>query len=990
MSPRVPLTLFLAASCAVAPAPERPDPSALERSGPGEPPDCNGCAPRPAPPLWGFADLHAHPATHLAFGATDDGDDGLLYGSPGLVPSDIVDLGPCDADKHTWSLDVVEDGTQVMVFTALDGSTGANHLAGGFPSFDGWPSARSLTHQQMHVEWLKRAWEGGLRVMVASATDSGILTSLWGNSGALPTDAEISDEGDYDSAKRQLDYIVEMAAANDWMQVVRTPEEARAAVEEGRLALVLGLEMDRLSPKEILELRDAYGVAVVNPIHLVNNPDFGGTAVYSDLFNVANWAYAGEAFSVHLDPTLRHRIGAPGQMGTSYVFGPPFLFIDGVSPIDGEQCALSYEACDGDGPTVGGHANDLGLYPAEGFVSLLQLWQAGMIVDTAHMSDRAQDETLDYARIYGMPVMNSHSNLRPELGGLGSRAVSERSLAPDYASRIGDLGGMVGLGVEGDLDALTISQWHGTPLERMSTGDSIELPIDNPHLRIALLTADDEGGNQGDNLEDRSSVEATIALLDPSGQPTEVKLQLMEEHDDQIEHHELEDVEELPEGSLQWFTLDLPPGTTAADLQSLTLTLEQEDPDCDASCDNWSLRGMEVFYVGRTDAARLYGDIDVPLIHRFEKNWKDADIGPDWTVKLQRDASQVAVVDLWMGDDNVESGNGDHTGICFHDNGSESVDLWGNQLAPTKGLFNGQHFERPYALPEGWKVGSLDDVDLRVGFGDCGLGCDNVSVSGLRVVAPAGGARHVLLERGHPTTFRFRKDDPEVRFPLESETEAIEKATSKLVQIVVGTDTDDLQRDVELVGTLWAAGKAIGPIRLNEGSKWFDNTSHATLVRLPDDVDSWDLDSLQLEMKGDVKDDWKIRSVEIQLLGAPVHTWRHEWDEAVGLVGEGQVAIGTDLNGMNPLLPVSEVPVSYPLDPEGAPAGYFPLQLPQVSGVRTFDFASEGISNVGQLPEFAQAAGDAGAGSFEPFFRTADGFVKMWERVEAARAANGW
>ena len=47
--------------------------------------------------------------------------------------------------------------------TALNGSIG--HLVGGYPEFDGWPRWNNYTGQQAYVDWLKRSWLGGERLM---------------------------------------------------------------------------------------------------------------------------------------------------------------------------------------------------------------------------------------------------------------------------------------------------------------------------------------------------------------------------------------------------------------------------------------------------------------------------------------------------------------------------------------------------------------------------------------------------------------------------------------------------------------------------------------------------------------------------------------------------------------------------------------------------------------------------------------------------------
>src|SRR5262249_1108229 len=125
-------------------------------------------------PVWGFADSHAHPASHLAFGQN------LLHGEP-FGPM-AEKLGSCES-KH-GKLGTGGPGTEVKsIFMSLveppyDRETGepgkpvVGHRPGGYPIFDGWPRYTTRAHQQMHLEWIRRAWQGGLRVMVALAVNN--------------------------------------------------------------------------------------------------------------------------------------------------------------------------------------------------------------------------------------------------------------------------------------------------------------------------------------------------------------------------------------------------------------------------------------------------------------------------------------------------------------------------------------------------------------------------------------------------------------------------------------------------------------------------------------------------------------------------------------------------------------------------------------------------------------------------------------------------
>lgn len=954
--------------------------------------------PTPTPrPLWGFADLHAHPASHLGFGA-NDGNAGVFYGAPGKTANagEIVNLKPCDADKHSSSFDLVEDGTQVSVFTALDGSTGANHTTGGFPDFEGWPSARSLTHQQMHVDWLRRAWAGGLRLMVASATDNKLLSALWANSAELPNQWDLAQYSDYDSAKKQLQYITEMVAANDWMAIAKNAADAEKLIANGKLAVVLGLEMDDLTPEQILSLRDQFGVVVVNPIHLADNPSFGGSGVYSNLFNTMNREVWGYHYDVRTDPSIGYRLSAPLKMGTDVLplLQPPFVFKDYVTTSDGSDSACGadnrYEFCHvGDVLTVDGHANAHGLFPA-GKGAMTQLFKRAMIVDIAHMSDLSQRDTLELAArlTVPMPVIDSHTDLRVPLGGLGSHAVTERKLLPKHASAIRSVGGMIGLGTEGDIQARTISREQNSPLARISTGQTFFYDLDNPRLRLGIGTGED-------NLEDKSKVRATVTI----GGVEHVIGWLKEPHNDLLEQNDLEELEELSNHSIHWVTVKLPAGTKLSEVQKLKLELVQENPSCQLDCDNWKVDRFEVYYLSRAQAARLYSKKANPYLHYFKAHNDNPPLEtPDWTVSLAPDGREVVDVEMTTGNDAVDDGKG--WLALQYVGGGVNGDIWDNALTPTNGMFSGLYFERPVVLPAGRTVADIQVATFGINPAaqiGCQLSCDNWDLSSIRISQPNPLGTRVVLERSSAPAFRFTGTDPTVSLAVRLETEppilppsiTAPNPDVQWVEIAVQTETDDLQRDMQVTGTLQVDGLTVPPFSLNQGAKWFDGTSHLTIVKLPAPVKVSAIRRLDIHLDGPKQDDWKIGSVEIHALGKPIAGWYEQYQTALGLMGGKGIAIGTDLNGLNPLVPFSEVPVAYPLAPPVAPAGYSPLATAQTSGNRVFDFELEGISNVGQLPEFMQAVQNASGvpASTAPLFRSAGDFVEMWKKVEAAAAA---
>jgi microsomal dipeptidase-like Zn-dependent dipeptidase len=78
-------------------------------------------------------------------------------------------------------------------------------------------------------------------------------------------------------------------------------------------------------------------------------------------------------------------------------------------------------------------------------------------------------------------------------------------------------------------------------------------------------------------------------------------------------------------------------------------------------------------------------------------------------------------------------------------------------------------------------------------------------------------------------------------------------------------------------------------------------------------------------------------------------------------------------------------PVSYPFESYGGDVVFTEPRL----GNRVVDFNTEGLVHVGLLPELIEDARRTGVtdADLEPLFRSAEGYLRMWERAEARRAA---
>src|SRR5262245_47935459 len=270
----------------------------------------------------------------------------------------------------------------------------------------------------MHVLSIKRAYDAGLRLLFASVTDNQLLVALYQNGFNVFGNNPQPEQGfDAKHAAIQIDFIRQFVQSNSsWMEVVESAAAARNAINLNKLAVVLSLEMDKLTLDEVLALVRDKGVRHVIPIHLVNN-EFGGTAVYSDVFNVSNRFQNGEYLHVEGAPAIQCRLGWPQKLEShGLLFGWSFTSLGAVGPalIDrSEFCQLCYEPCPEAllpcaVPFDQGHRNVQGLNTA----SIQRLMKAGLLVDVAHMSEKAIDDALWLAERFGYPLMDSHTGFR--------------------------------------------------------------------------------------------------------------------------------------------------------------------------------------------------------------------------------------------------------------------------------------------------------------------------------------------------------------------------------------------------------------------------------------------------------------------------------------------------------------------------------------------------------------------------------------------------
>lgn len=383
--------------------------------------------PTPTPtvsPLWGFADLHSHQFANLAFGGL------FFWGSP--LDSPAASLQSCE---HAHG----PGGTQDLIGAAVGKVLG--HRTGGHPHYDGWPMWYSVNHQQMHVDWLKRAVDGGMRLMVLDAVNNELFCEISRKAPWVTScDDMVVAEAQIGAAKL-IEVQVDAAhggPGKGWYRIVYSAREARDAISQGKLAVVLGIEVDDLfdcgncdadSVRSRLQRVYDLGVRKLTPVHLTDN-SFGGAALYNDLFNYNNFKVNRTFFRAVncTEPAVEFRLGDAGPelagmlnaLGLANISTPP-----------------PYPS--------GAHCNFTGLKPL-GRVLMHEMMRKHMIVDVAHMGERTLKATLAITDSGGYPVIASHAGLLDVAA--GSKR-SERALSNSQLATIQKSGGLIGLGIGG-------------------------------------------------------------------------------------------------------------------------------------------------------------------------------------------------------------------------------------------------------------------------------------------------------------------------------------------------------------------------------------------------------------------------------------------------------------------------------------------------------------------------------------------------------------
>ncbi len=179
----------------------------------------------------GYVDPHTHGMSHEFLG-------GRVICSPPWHRYGAA-AALVDCPDHT-----LLGGRGAILEDFLSGNTpGTGHDAVGWPTFGYWPNPHSLTHQGVYYKWLERSWRGGLRIFTNLLVENNVLCELYPlkKNSCNDMDAVRLQAADM---RRMQDYIDAQygGPGKGWYRIVQSPFEARRVINQGKLAVVMGIE----------------------------------------------------------------------------------------------------------------------------------------------------------------------------------------------------------------------------------------------------------------------------------------------------------------------------------------------------------------------------------------------------------------------------------------------------------------------------------------------------------------------------------------------------------------------------------------------------------------------------------------------------------------------------------------------------------------------------------------------------------------------------
>ncbi|MDD9893464.1 MAG: membrane dipeptidase, partial [Gammaproteobacteria bacterium] len=478
--------------------------------------------------IYGWVDAHAHISAYEFIGGR------INYGDPFHKFGVDHALADC-AENH---------GPQGMTgFVEHVTTTLGPHATQGWPNFEYWPRRNSLQHHQSYYKWIERAWLAGQKIMVDHLVHSEILCQLnpqkQNDCDPMPAillQAEkMHDMQDYIDAQYG-------GPGKGWFRIVNTPSAARDVIADGKMAVVLGVEMSKVmncgefqgvaqcTEDEIVQRLDTFqanGVASLFPVHKFDNafgghkPDLGNPAGIAGVLYAGNLGETGHPIEYETcadggyqgdeqqnsdpsryaefpsDPSFEPSRDALEQLGIIEQLLFQLDYLGKLFPAAPEEFA-QYDPRE----NTNNNCNVRGLTDLGEFL-ISELTRRGMMIELDHISNKAAARILELTQNYGgegihYPTVNSHGGWSAP--GTRYRIVTQGGFSQPFGS---DRGGL--------FDNLTKhypNQYIGN--EDFMVGPFAGIGMSSDVNGIASLAGN--GGTEGELPEEFTSVDGKVTF----------------------------------------------------------------------------------------------------------------------------------------------------------------------------------------------------------------------------------------------------------------------------------------------------------------------------------------------------------------------------------------------------------------------------------------------------------------------------------------------
>ncbi|MBY5980824.1 ricin-type beta-trefoil lectin domain protein [Ferrimonas balearica] len=391
-------------------------------------------------PVRGLADPHTHITSYEFMGGK------LMHGKPFHrwgVSHALPDSEPIHGPDG--SLDLVGN-------LYAYGDANFRYDTRGWPDFPFWPNHVQLTHSGYYYKWMERAWAGGLRLMVTHLVENEVLCTAqatinpasWVNPNSCNTMESIQLQIQRMHEIEEYIDVQSGGPGQGFFRIVRSPEEARAVIADGKLAVLMGIEAsevfncgekDDCNRRQIeAQLQAVYdaGVRVLYPTHKFDN-QLAGSRVEDGFINLGQVLSTGHFFETEeCDAETR---------GNSFTSGFPLIgevpvlkdILDGVGL--NPQYDESIQHCNKHG------LSEKGVYLVNRMIDM------GMLIELDHMSAHTATEVMDIVEARGYSgVITSHSWMNGGTNGLHPntvRLLEAGGFAAPYNSNANSVGGAI-------------------------------------------------------------------------------------------------------------------------------------------------------------------------------------------------------------------------------------------------------------------------------------------------------------------------------------------------------------------------------------------------------------------------------------------------------------------------------------------------------------------------------------------------------------------